>query len=143
MFEQNERQELRQFFFDVWRKYKVKAILQPLEAQVLQLMLQHPEYHELFEQPEKNLVQDYQQNNPFLHLSLHQALQEQVHTNRPQGITELYKQLSTHYQDAHTAEHQMMEVLAETLWESMAQKKAPDEQQYILRLKRLLQRKYR
>lgn len=142
MFENNERKELRQFYFDVWQKYQQKQTLEPLEQQLISIILQHPEYHEIFTDPEKILAHDYLaeagNSNPFLHLSLHQALLEQVATNRPAGITAIYQKLIQQIGEVHSAEHAMMEILAETLWEGMRQGKFVDDQTYLAKLQRLI-----
>jgi hypothetical protein len=77
------------------------------------------------------------QLNPWLHMGLHLAIREQVATNRPQGITEIHKKLAARSGGAHEAEHTMLEVLAEQLWEAQRGGKAPDENAYLERLRRL------
>ena len=77
------------------------------------------------------------QTNPFLHMGLHLGIREQVATDRPSGIAELYANIVARTGDQHTAEHQMIECLAETLWEAQSQNRAPDEEQYLERLRRL------
>ncbi len=140
MFANTDRTELRQFYFEVWHKYQQQQFLEPLEQQVLHIILQHPEYQDLFDNPEKYLTQDYLpemgKTNPFLHLSLHQALLEQVTTDRPTGIRAIYSQLTQRY-GAHAAEHQLMEVLTATLWEGIQQGTFISETDYLERLKRL------
>jgi hypothetical protein len=141
MFNQSDRTELRQLFFDVWHKYQTKQVLQPLEKQVLHVMLQHPEYKVYFAQEERYLQQDFSNSdpngNPFLHLALHQAIIEQISTDRPAGITAIYQRLTIDCGDKHAVEHQMMDILAETLWQSMQQQQAPDEKIYLARLRQL------
>ncbi len=75
--------------------------------------------------------------NPFLHMGLHLALREQLGTNRPAGIVAEHQRLARRARDVHAAEHQMIEVLATLLWEAQRAGRAPDEQQYLERLRRL------
>jgi len=70
-------------------------------------------------------------------MGLHLGIREQVATNRPAGIQSVYSALTTRCGDAHDAEHQMIDCLAETLWEAQSQNTAPDEQKYLERLHRL------
>lgn len=141
MFEGTNRKELRQFYFDVWHKHQTRQPLEPLEQQILHIMLQHPEYHEIFNHPESYIEQDYLpemgKTNPFLHLSLHQGLIEQITTDRPAGIRAIYAQLLQCH-DVHTVEHQMIETLGEVLWESINQQRFVDEEDYLERLRRLI-----
>ena len=70
-------------------------------------------------------------NNPFLHLSLHLALREQIATGRPTGIRELHQGLCARTGDPHEAEHELMECLAEMIWEAQRAQRLPDEAAYL------------
>ena len=39
------RDEVRQFFFDTWAKFKKQQALSALEAIAVEVMQMHPEYH--------------------------------------------------------------------------------------------------
>lgn len=135
----NDRNRLRQFFFDTWQKAQNNQPLEPLEHLVASIIDEHPEYHSTLNSPLKYLERDYLpemgQSNPFLHMGMHISIQEQVQTNRPQGITALYKSLCRQLQDSHGAEHLMMECLAQSLHEAQRTNTAPDEQRYLKCLK--------
>ncbi|HET9107913.1 MAG TPA: DUF1841 family protein [Steroidobacteraceae bacterium] len=135
------REQLRQMYLDAWRKYGARQPLEPLEAQLAAVIAEHPEYVPLLESGPQALDADYSpeggQANPFLHMGLHLAIREQVATDRPAGIARIHQRLSGRLPDAHAAEHAMIEVLAETLWESQRSARAPDEQRYLERLRRL------
>ena len=75
--------------------------------------------------------------NPFLHMGLHLALREQVATNRPAGIAEVFALLCTKTGDTHTAEHRALDCLAEAMWTAQNDNTLPDEQAYLQSLKRL------
>jgi hypothetical protein len=77
--------------------------------------------------------------NPFLHLSMHMALREQVGTDRPQGIRAVHARLAAR-SDVHDAEHQMMEALGRALWEAQRAGRMPDERLYLEDLQRLASR---
>lgn len=136
------RRQLRQFFFDVWQKHEKKLALEPLDQQLLQIILQHPEYHFIFSQPEKYLEQDYVpefgETNPFLHIALHLSVLDQVTTNRPEGIRDIYTALCQKSGDALTAEHIMMECIAESLWQAQRSGQMPNEADYLNQLRKLL-----
>ncbi|HEX7971463.1 MAG TPA: DUF1841 family protein [Thiobacillus sp.] len=67
------RDQVRQFFFDVWAKYRSGQPLSGAERPALDAVLAHPEYHALLDQPDRYLERDYLPEagdpNPFLHLS--------------------------------------------------------------------------
>ncbi|MES2205023.1 MAG: DUF1841 family protein [Pseudomonadota bacterium] len=136
-----DRQKLRQKYFDVWNRHIEKLPMEPLDLQISDLILAHPEYHTIFSQPDKYLDKDYLpeqgESNPFLHLSLHLGLREQISTNRPAGINAIYENLMSRYQDSHQVEHILMECMMAQLFEAQQKQQMPDEQSYIEALKKL------
>lgn len=127
------REQVRQFFIEAWYKYRHKQLLSPLESMAVNLVQQHPEYHQLLEDPEA-VEQDYSvekgQTNPFLHLSMHLAIQEQLSINQPPGIKPAYDRLVATL-DPHEATHRIMEALGEVIWEAQRLNKPLDNELYI------------
>ena len=130
-----DRNQLRQYYCDVWRKHRAGEVLEPLEAQIRDVILLHPEYHALLEDVDRALDRDYLpesgETNPFLHMALHLAIYEQLATDRPAGIRALVLQARGRWPDMHALEHRMLECLAETLWQSQRDGKPPDEAAYL------------
>jgi hypothetical protein len=129
------RDEARRFFSDTWAKYRRGETLAGLEQTVLQVVLLHPEYHAILERPEQHVERDYSPEggdvNPFLHLSLHLAVAEQLSIGQPPGIAERYRQLAQHLGSEHDALHTILECLGETLWQAQRMGTAPDEAVYL------------
>jgi hypothetical protein len=140
MFASSGRDELRRRYAVAWQRRRDRLPLEPLDAQIADVIELHPEYQAMLEDPEDS-QQDFTVEagriNPFLHLGLHLALREQVGTRRPAGIEAVHARLARSLGDVHAAEHRMIEVLAETLWEAQRAGTAPDELRYLERLKRL------
>lgn len=134
-----DRDELRQMYFDAWRKSVAGEILSPLEAQIAAVITDHPEYHLAMTATsvDEAFLPEDGETNPFLHMGLHLAIREQVATNRPAGITTVFAALRSRHGDTHSAEHQALECLAETLWEAQNNNALPDESTYLERLRRL------
>ena len=142
----NDRNELRKMFFTAWQKHRAGEAMQPLEQVIAQTVSQHPEYHRVVENEDSYIDKDYMpemgETNPFLHMSMHIAIHEQVSTGRPAGILAIYQQLiGQHGGDAHAAEHLMMECLGEMLWQAQRQHRTPDEQDYLACLNKQLSTK--
>ena len=129
------REEARQLFFDTWRKYQTQEPLLGLETMVLDVLLLHPEYHALLSNPEQSLERDYPPElgttNPFLHLSLHLAINEQYSIDQPPGIKQRYAALLAQQGDPHAAQHALMECLAEMIWQAQRQQTTPDARVYF------------
>ena len=133
-----DRNELRNLYATAWRKQQAGETLAPLEAQIAAVIAQHPEFQDVLA---GDLAQDFPieagETNPFLHMGLHLGIREQIATDRPAGIREIYATLVAHHGDEHTAEHRMIDCLAEALWDAQRRNAAPDEIQYLDNLKRL------
>jgi hypothetical protein len=134
-----DRNELRKMYADAWHKHGEKLPLSPLEAQIADVIAIHPEYHGdvVGEDLDRDYTPDGGQTNPFLHMGLHLGVREQVATNRPAGIAAVHHALAARLGDVHAAEHQMIECLAETLWEAQSSNCPPDEAKYLERLRQL------
>lgn len=135
------RDQARQFFIDAWRKHREHAALSGLEAVAAELVTQHPEYHALLEEAEA-VARDFRpedgQINPFLHLSLHLAIHEQLSINQPPGLREAYDLcLAHHAGDRHAALHDVLEALGETMHEAQRTGRMPDGIAYVERVKQL------
>jgi len=129
------RDEVRRFFLDTWRKVIERLPLTPMEMLARDRMLLHPEYHALFELGEDSLTQEFTpetgQTNPFLHLSLHLAIAEQLQIDQPPGLRAAYQHLVSAGRSEHDAEHVILDCLAETLWRSQRDRTEPDGQAYL------------
>lgn len=133
-----DRTELRRLYFEAWKKHRDGAALSALEAQIAQVVEDHPEYQQaVADDLERSFTVEAGETNPFLHMGLHLGIRDQVATDRPAGITGVFQQLAARTGDAHDAEHRMIDCLAETLWEAQNANQPPDEARYLERLRRL------
>ena len=135
-----DRGQIRQVYYEAWKKHRSGSALQPLEEMIVSVIALHPEYHKLLENPEssdKDWLPDGGETNPFLHMGMHIAIQEQLTTDRPTGIAGLYKSIVEAIGDAHEADHKVMECLGEMLWQAQRDNRMPDEQAYLQCLRRL------
>lgn len=142
MFFGDTPQDTRKWFYSSWRKYRQRQALIPLEQQLVDVILSHPEYHFLFDQdeiPEEASSALNKDDNPFLHLGLHLALREQIATDRPLGVRHHFQRLLTMIPEPLHVEHLMMHCLAECLWQAQHQQSEPDSASYLQALSRLPQ----
>lgn len=133
-----DRNELRNRYAAAWQKHTEGNTLSALEAQIAQVIADHPEYHEAVNGDlERDFTVERGETNPFLHMGLHLGIREQLATNRPAGIAAVFDDLAAKIGDAHVAEHRMIDCLAEALWEAQNANLPPDEALYLQRLRRL------
>jgi len=114
------RAQAREFLFELWEKHSRGAALTPLETVALAIVLEHPEYHPILADRERYLERDWKpeggETNPFLHLQMHLAIEEQLSIDQPPGIRAAVEALARRLDSMHAARHEVMECLAETVW---------------------------
>jgi hypothetical protein len=126
------RDQAREAFFGTWRKYRAGEPLEGIEKVALGVILLHPEYHDLLSQPERHRDRDYGgELNPFLHMSLHLALEEQLSIDQPPGIAVVFRSLLETQKDRHAALHDALECLGETIWRAQREKAPLDAGAYL------------
>ena len=125
------RDQVRDTFFHAWRKYRAGEPLVGIETVALDVMLAHPEYHAVLDDPERHREREYTQANPFLHMSLHLALAEQLSIDQPAGVAAAYEALVRRYGDRHRALHEAIECLAEMVWRAQRDNAPPDGAAYL------------
>ena len=142
MYGGQDRGETRAVFFRAWDTHRAGRPLAGVEKLIVQVALRHPEYHALLDAPEAARERDYfpesGEANPFLHLGMHIAIEEQLSIDQPPGIRDYYQKLLSRHPDEHTVQHRMMECLGEMLWQASRQAAAPQAAIYLDCLRRLL-----
>ena len=134
------RNQAREFLFETWRKHRAAEVLTPLEALTLEVILRHPEYHAVLEDRERYLDRDWKpeggETNPFMHLQMHLAIEEQLSIDQPPGIRDAVQALARRHDSEHDAQHDVMECLAETLWQAQRHGAGFDNGRYLDCVKR-------
>jgi hypothetical protein len=134
------REEARLFLFESWRKRRCGEVLTPLEDLAAQLIAKHPEYLNVLEDPQRYQDKDYLPEdgatNPFLHLMMHLAIEEQISIDQPAGIRAHFVRLAQKLESEHDAQHRMMECLSEIIWQAQRNRTQPDAAVYLECLKK-------
>ena len=129
------RDEARRFLIDAWSKARAGEPQSDLERIATGLIALHPEYHPVLEGPDKFAQRDFAPEsgdvNPFLHLSLHLAVAEQLAIDQPPGIRAQFERIRDTHGDEHAALHAVLECLGEVLWASQRHGTPPDAQLYL------------
>jgi hypothetical protein len=129
------REEARRFIIDAWAKHRAGRPLQGLERTIVDVVGMHPEYHALLDDPARSLEREWTPEsgatNPFLHLSLHLAVAEQLAIDQPPGIRTQFERLHTTKRDEHAALHAVLECLGEVVWQSQRLGTPPDAALYL------------
>ena len=133
------RDQARDFLFEAWRKYRVLAPMTAMESLAVEVIALHPEYHEMLSDRDRYL-EDYRdrdyppefgETNPFLHLGMHIAIREQVSIDQPGGVRGHHQALGVKLGSVLDAEHEMMDCLAEMIWQAQRNRSTPDAGLYL------------
>jgi hypothetical protein len=135
-----DRSKQREFLAKSWQKHISAQILEPLELQLALIVQKHPEYQALINDINLEYFPEQGRTNPFLHINLHLALQDQLALNQPIGINDIYKKLIVIHSDTHEVEHMMMECIAEMIFNSQKNNTTLDQDNYLVNLKNLIKK---
>jgi hypothetical protein len=132
--------DVRTFFCTAWRKHLAGEPLSAMDTLAAQWTERHPEYHADLADLDAALAAVYTvedgRTNPFLHLSMHLSISEQVSIDQPRGIRQVVELLAARRGDLHAAQHEVMDCLGEMLWESQRSGRPPDPHAYLDRVRR-------
>ena len=141
MFGGQDRGSTRDVFFRAWQAHRAGKPLEGIEKIIVQVVLQHPEYHALLDQPDAVRDRDYSaepgHTNPFIHLGMHIAIEEQLSIDQPHGVRGCYQAILKRLANEHNAQHYMMECMNEMLWQANRQSAAFDVSMYLNCLRRI------
>lgn len=130
--------QVRRFFCEAWSRHLTGQPLTPLQAQAADWIRLHPEYHGDLADVDAAVAAQYPveggRTNPFLHLSMHLSITEQVSIDQPRGIKAAVERLTQRRANLHEAHHEVMEALGEMVWESQRSGRPFDGQAYIDRV---------
>jgi hypothetical protein len=128
------RDQARQFLIDAWAKRRQRLPATPMETLAADLVELHPEYHALLEADDAlthEWTPEQGETNPFLHLSLHLAIEEQLSIDQPPGIRAGFETLQARRGDRHEALHAVLDCLGEMVWRSQRERQPPDGAAYL------------
>ncbi len=132
---QPSQNDVRRFFCEAYARDQVKATLQPMQALAAKWITEHPEYHADLADEAAALAAVYTvqegRTNPYLHLSMHLTIEEQVAIDQPTGIRQAVALLAARRQSMHDAHHEVMECLGQMVWASQRSGLPPDGLAYL------------
>ena len=132
---QPSREDVRRFFRDLLQKKRDGAVLTQIEAIAGDWVELHPEYFPALAPVADGQPDPYEPRegapNPFLHLSMHLSIAEQLAIDQPPGIKPAFERLAATLGSVHDAHHEVMECLGEMLWTAERERTSPDGAAYV------------
>ena len=127
--------DVRRFFCRTWQQMTNAQPLDPMQTLAASWIREHPEYAAALADEQAALAAHYPveqgHTNPFLHLSMHLSIAEQVAIDQPAGIRAAVQALTQRRDSLHEAHHAVMECLGVMIWESQRSGLPPDGQSYV------------
>jgi hypothetical protein len=137
---QPSQNDVRRFFCGAYARWRAGLPLEPMQALAARWIEQHPEYHaELADEAaalEAVYTVEEGRTNPFLHLSMHLSIDEQLAIDQPTGIRQAVQLLTARRGSLHAAQHEVMECLGEMVWASQRSGLPPDGHAYLEAVRR-------
>ena len=132
---QPSQSDVRRFFCGAYARWRAGLPLEPMQALAARWIEQHPEYHaELADEAaalEAVYTVEEGRTNPFLHLSMHLSIDEQLAIDQPTGIRQAVELLAARLGSLHAAQHEVMDCLGEMVWASQRSGLPPDGHAYL------------
>jgi len=132
---QPSQNDVRKFFCETFAKQRAGLPLSAIEVLAAGWMDEHPEYQADLADVDAALAAVYTvdegRTNPFLHLSMHLTISEQVSIDQPRGIRQAVELLSAKRNSLHEAQHEVMDCLGEMIWASQRSGLPPDGLVYL------------
>lgn len=126
----------------IWEMAKIGAELEGEEALTAEILEQHPEYFDIWEQadtlpPDEEVLHDGA--NPFVHVAIHQIVENQVADRTPPQTAETLEALVQAGYTRHEAIHAIGTLIAKEMFEIMQDNRPFDEAGYTEALRELAQ----
>jgi Domain of unknown function (DUF1841) len=132
--------DVRRFFVEAWQKRCAGAPATPLETLAADWIAEHPEHHADLAELDAALARRFDggdgRANPFLHLSMHLSISEQISIDQPAGVRQALELLAARLGSRHAAQHAAMECLGQMLWDAQQSGRPPAGEAYLECLRR-------
>lgn len=132
----------RQHYGMVWQLALAGAPLTIEQMRLVRVMQEHPEYRSIWDNPEEASagLEDLTEPNPFLHVTAHMMVEEQIAGRNPPDVAVVVSRLTRSGDSRHEAIHKVANVLMGEVWDVLAKKREFDREKYVRRLGELLQK---
>lgn len=122
----------RQALRALWARRDERDTMAPEELRLLDLLEQHKHYRAFWEGAEPT-----PEENPFLHVVLHEILDRHLATGNPPDSGEALQRLIDQGQDPHEARHEILRVLVRQMHRVLGEGRSFDLESYKNELARL------
>jgi Domain of unknown function (DUF1841) len=137
------KDEVRKIWCEVYTKSMNSGELTEMEAAMASIIALHPEYEWVLGEVAVAVTHEFSidcwESNPFLHLSLHLAIAEQLKSGGQNDVHEVFAEMAVLADSRHEAEHFAMGCLAASISESRRKRTALTTDNYLKLLRQKLE----
>lgn len=136
-----QRQAFRRTVYHIWAMIQAGLMDEMSEAEygIARILLEHPEYEEFFDDDEILDGREFDtgaEGNPFLHISIHKMVEDQLQVGRPEELTVFFDTMAEQGQDRHEIVHAIMKILVRLISDAAMQRKPLNVNRYRMILAR-------
>ena len=133
----SEKQRIRQ----IWQSSEKDTLAQDEDKRLAKILREHKEFHNYWESSHtKQTTKTPEGVNPFLHVSLHLIIENQLARNNPSRVHRFYLREINKEVPRHQVIHRIAEIFSEILFDSLKYRKPFNREKYLQLLEEEIQR---
>lgn len=123
----------------IWELAQAGGALDEEDARLAEVLKQHPDYYDVWEEAQRMGGEEMTRDgvNPFVHVVIHQVVENQLAANDPLQTAETLEVLLRVGYDRHEAIHTIGRVVSGEIFEMLKQKRPYDKDGYVAALEDL------
>lgn len=123
----------------IWELVKAGGELDEEDARLAEVLEQHPDYYDVWEAAQSMEKEEVTRDgvNPFLHVAIHQVVENQLAENDPPQTAGTLAALRRAGYDRHDAIHMIGRVVSDEIFEILKEERPFDEAAYVAALEDL------
>jgi len=130
-----QREAFRKAVYRIWNMIQAGLLdeMDESESGIAKILLDHPEYEEIFEDTEILDGREFDagtSGNPFLHISFHKMVDDQLASGRPEEVRFFLESMEDKGYDRHEIVHALMKILVCLISDAMKNQKSLDVNHY-------------
>lgn len=136
-----QRQAFRKTVYRIWNMIQAGLLddMEEAEYKIARILLDHPEYEDIFDDEEILDGREFNTSsdgNPFLHISIHKMVEDQIEAGSPKEISLFFESMEDKGYKRHDIIHTVMKILARMISDAMTNERPFN----VSRYQRLLMR---
>lgn len=121
----------------IWQKITQEKALSSEDNRLAKILLEHKEYEKIWEKIPANVEKETGGVNPYLHVSLHLAIENQIAEENPSQVRRYLSKKLSQGIERHKIIHEIAAIFCEFLFDTLKYRRPFDRAGYIKRLEEM------